>query len=91
MTEPEMPSLEPGLPSTDDDSLKELVLAIIVQAVVDHDLRFVDTVWFNHLLLYLGMDEATAVYTKAALLAGAFDPRRFRVGFHRSRYEYRFE
>jgi hypothetical protein len=76
---PEVPPLLPGLPHTDIQSCKELMLAIVAQGLADDDLDYVISPTFIHHLLYMGLDPDVALQIKIKYLRGEIDPRRIKL------------
>lgn len=76
---PRIAPLAPGLPNTPIEACKLLMLAIVVQALQDNDLRYVLSPMFEHDLMCVGLEADEAFQVKIAYLRGQVDPHRLGV------------
>ena len=74
---PTIPPLTAGLPHTPINACRELMLAIVAQAISDKDLHFILSPTFIHYLCYIGVDPDTALDIKIKYLRREIDPGRF--------------
>jgi hypothetical protein len=77
--------LERGLPNTPITACQELMLAVVVQGLIDDDLDYVLSPTFIHHCCYVGLDPDTALNIKIKYLRREIDPESFGSHFHRQR------
>jgi hypothetical protein len=79
---PDVQPMRPGLPNTDIEACRELMLAIVAQGLADDDLEYVVSPTFIHHLLYVGLDPDVALQVKIKYLRGEIDPRRIKTDLY---------
>lgn len=82
---PDLQPMRNGLPSTPLSACQELMLAIVVQGLIDDDLDYVLSPTFIHHCCYVGLDPDAALNVKIKYLRREIDPASFGAHFHRQR------
>ena len=74
---PDLQPCRPGLPYTSDTACRELLTAVLAQAVSDSDREFAATSEFDAYCRLAGLSESATFVFKVRLLLGLLDRRRF--------------
>ncbi|MDM0103741.1 hypothetical protein QTH97_02265 [Variovorax sp. J22R24] len=85
INDPDIQPMREGLPDTPIEACRELMLAIVMQAMRDNDVAYVMSTTFNHHLLYIGLDPDAALQVKIAYLQGRKSQYFTREAFHAAR------
>jgi hypothetical protein len=82
---PDLQPMRNGLPSTPLSACQELMLAVVVQGLIDDDLEYVLSPTFIHHCCYIGLDPDTALNVKIKYLRREVDPKNLLADLHRQR------